>query len=483
MASGGGNGERRINRKEERYGERQSRKKKQAEDNGDGCEGEKPVENWIDSIAGASALNRRRLVRAIDAGDKQLVVYAGAKRLLVADCTSGSLIECEQPHSERVSAVASHGGRLMVTGGEDKKLVVWDIPSMMVRSQATTEKKIVGAVLDPTGSSVIFAEKAGEVFRIPVADTSTKAEHLLGHISSLTDMAMSPTGGRILTADRDEKIRISHYPQAYEIDSYCLGHTALVTCMCVWTQEGKELVLSGGADGTLRLWALADGSLLHTLDVCEGASGGGGGEGGEGGGATDKERLAERAASNGSKKSWDHMAAGTNEGTAAVSGRLRGKCQTAAVVAMTACGEAFKGAFAVSVEHRREVLFVSTAGFSIKQVGGTEFSCGAVGLASLEVDGTTLLVAASLGEHGALLEARELRSEANGMEAKEVDLLSAAGAAGVDDKTKAKRALGQLAAAIRQLPNEIPDAGQEQYVQKRRRDTEPSLPEGGNRQK
>jgi len=188
-------------------------------------------------------------------------VYAGAQRLLVADCTSGSLIECAQPHSERVSALASDGGRLMVTGGEDKKLVVWEIPSMTVRSQVTTEKKIISVVLDPSGSSVIFAEKAGEVFRMPVADTSTKAEHLLGHISSLTDMAMSPTGGRILTADRDEKIRISHYPQAYEIDSYCLGHTALVTCMCVWSQEGKELVLSGGADGTLRLWALADGII------------------------------------------------------------------------------------------------------------------------------------------------------------------------------------------------------------------------------
>jgi hypothetical protein len=39
-------------------------------------------------------------------GDKRLVVYAGAKRLLVADCTSGTLIECEQPHSERISALA-----------------------------------------------------------------------------------------------------------------------------------------------------------------------------------------------------------------------------------------------------------------------------------------------------------------------------------------------------------------------------------------
>ena len=39
---------------------------------------------------------------------------------------------------------------------------------------------------------------------------------------------------------------------------------------------------------------------------------------------------------------------------------------------MTACGEALKSVFAVSVEHRREVLFVSTAGLSIKQVGESD---------------------------------------------------------------------------------------------------------------
>jgi hypothetical protein len=43
---------------------------------------------------------------------------------------------------------------------------------------------------------------------------------------------------------------------------------------------------------------------------------------------------------------------------------------------MTACGESFKGTlksvFAVSVEHRREVLFVSADGLSIKQVGDTD---------------------------------------------------------------------------------------------------------------
>ena len=33
--------------------------------------------------------------------------------------------------------------------------------------------------------------------------------HLLGHISSLTDMCLSPSGTRLLTADRDEKVFFS----------------------------------------------------------------------------------------------------------------------------------------------------------------------------------------------------------------------------------------------------------------------------------
>lgn len=257
-------------------------------------------------------------------GDRSLLVYAGAKQLLVADCSTGGMIDCEQPHSERVSALASHDGKFMVTGGQDKKMVVWDLTSMKVSSQTTTDKKIVGAVIDHSGTDVVFAEKAGEVFSKPIGDADAKSKHLLGHISSLTDMALSPSGKRLLTADRDEKIRISYYPHAFEIDAYCLGHTELVTCMCVLRGEekGEELVLSAGADGTLRLWNISDGALLSTYEIsdsqsaADNADAGGGAVSGTAATAPGADQAAAKA-EEGKKKQWDHMAAGTAEGTAA----------------------------------------------------------------------------------------------------------------------------------------------------------------------
>ncbi|KAK4499050.1 hypothetical protein PRZ48_009562 [Zasmidium cellare] len=88
-----------------------------------------------------------------------------------------------------------------------------------------------------------------------------KFEHklLLGHVSMLTDMKYAKcekdvqSRGYIITADRDEHIRISRGPpQAYIIEGFCLGHTEFVSKIC---QVGdSNLLVSGGGDPWLGVW-------------------------------------------------------------------------------------------------------------------------------------------------------------------------------------------------------------------------------------
>ena len=47
---------------------------------------------------------------------------------------------------------------------------------------------------------------------------------ILGHTSLLTTFVLTDDEKFLISADRDEHIRVSWYPQGYVIERYCLGH-------------------------------------------------------------------------------------------------------------------------------------------------------------------------------------------------------------------------------------------------------------------
>ncbi|KAF7128211.1 hypothetical protein CNMCM5793_002753 [Aspergillus hiratsukae] len=109
--------------------------------------------------------------------------------------------------------------------------------------------------------------------------TSAFELHLiLGHVSMLTALAyvsipLDTASGRkrsyILTADRDEHIRVSRGPpQAHIIENYCLGHTSFVSSLCIpdWAQE---YLISGGGDDYLLVWRWKEGRLAHKVSLVE----------------------------------------------------------------------------------------------------------------------------------------------------------------------------------------------------------------------
>jgi tRNA (guanine-N(7)-)-methyltransferase subunit TRM82 len=99
-------------------------------------------------------------------------------------------------------------------------------------------------------------------------------ELLLGHVSMLTDLVVvnhkakgktSNPRTYILTADRDEHIRISRGPpQAFVTEGYCLGHRDFVSKLCLL---GPNHLVSGGGDDEIFLWDWLEGKLLRKFDI------------------------------------------------------------------------------------------------------------------------------------------------------------------------------------------------------------------------
>jgi tRNA (guanine-N(7)-)-methyltransferase subunit TRM82 len=97
---------------------------------------------------------------------------------------------------------------------------------------------------------------------------------LLGHVSMLIDIVSVTVPGPqdakprtyVLTADRDEHIRVSRYPQGHVIEGFCLGHESFVSKLLIPTWDATTLV-SGGGDDFLLLWDWRSGKALQRVDV------------------------------------------------------------------------------------------------------------------------------------------------------------------------------------------------------------------------
>lgn len=101
---------------------------------------------------------------------------------------------------------------------------------------------------------LLICDKAGDVYRRSYSQNKTYKNSdnaILGTISMLLDV--NCTQKYILTADRDEKVRISPRLRAYDIEGFLLGHTeGIYSCLIV--DENTCLTFSN--DKFLKIWNL-----------------------------------------------------------------------------------------------------------------------------------------------------------------------------------------------------------------------------------
>ncbi|KAL5346977.1 tRNA (guanine-N(7)-)-methyltransferase non-catalytic subunit trm82 [Pseudogymnoascus australis] len=234
-------------------------------------------------------------------------------------------------HPNIVALTSSNDGKyVVIVTGEDKTIRVLqhDDGHLQQISERSMPKRPCAVTLSPSGSTIICADKFGDVYSLPLLvdlpgrqDATTtplvedenlsekpkqfvssandltvhsarnrralqnqlkqnlakadKAEAnfgqqlLLGHVSMLTDISLVEECGRnyIITADRDEHIRVSRgIPQSHIIEAYCLGHSEFVSRLCL-PKSARRLLISGGGDDDLFVWDWLLGDLLQKVNI------------------------------------------------------------------------------------------------------------------------------------------------------------------------------------------------------------------------
>lgn len=170
---------------------------------------------------------------------------------------------------------------ILVLTSDDKTVAIFSNANNVwaKRATCTSLKKKIGRSLFATNKTVVevlLADKFGDVWSTgDVTPYLNATEPVIikecalrfGHVSQLMDMVMSPKENFVVTCDRDEKIKVSNFPNVFDIESFCMGHKTVVTRLNIVPFEGKEYLISGSLDRTLRMWDYTNPSSKNIVSV------------------------------------------------------------------------------------------------------------------------------------------------------------------------------------------------------------------------
>ncbi|XP_039713821.1 tRNA (guanine-N(7)-)-methyltransferase non-catalytic subunit WDR4 isoform X3 [Pteropus medius] len=105
------------------------------------------------------------------------------------------------------SAFSTSGSYFALTD-DSKRLILFRTKPWQCLSVRTVVRRCTALTFIASEEKVLVADKSGDVYSFPVLEPHGCGRLELGHLSMLLDVAVSPDDRYILTADRDEKIRV-----------------------------------------------------------------------------------------------------------------------------------------------------------------------------------------------------------------------------------------------------------------------------------
>lgn len=154
--------------------------------------------------------------------------------------------------------VIAADGSLALTGGFDDQLIVWDVAERRLRHRLLGHEAAVNAVafVGPANEQALSGSDDGTV-RLWDLRTGEELKQLLGHEKKVVAVATSSDGRRAASASWDRTVRLWDLESGAELAVF-RGHESSVNAVA-FLPDGQALV-SAGYDGQLWRWPVGEGA-------------------------------------------------------------------------------------------------------------------------------------------------------------------------------------------------------------------------------
>lgn len=164
--------------------------------------------------------------------------------------------------------VLSTDGSLLLTGGADECVTVWDTASgdpVKRFPRLGVEVRAVAISADNTQVAIGGINGPITLWRM---DQDQSVASFTGHNRAVVGMAFSPDGSSLLSASADATVRLWDMASGFEVRRYTLASDDPVSFQSLEFSEFADTILTGLTDSTVRLWRLLpsiDGVLVWTF--------------------------------------------------------------------------------------------------------------------------------------------------------------------------------------------------------------------------
>lgn len=215
---------------------------------------------------------------AFSPDDALFVAGVADGSLTLRNRLTGDIVRQFTGHTAAVNSVAfSPDGSRIVSGGDDRRAIVWEtFTGQMVADLTGHAFGVTSVAFSPTDATLVLTGSVDQTARLwdvisgsPLVSfepqTNNEGALISGHANSVTSVAFSPDGSRVLTGSDDRTAKLWSAASGAELLTIS-GHSDRVASVA-FSPDGATIA-TGSADASARTWDAASGAALDVFQPC-----------------------------------------------------------------------------------------------------------------------------------------------------------------------------------------------------------------------